>query len=109
MSKIPSLMIPFNVVMLVAFIFANIYIWDFLNTQINLNSSHEPNGNTVVPIIQINGLQVTVDHVGWTSDGIMIPMPLPAAVPNYPFILFWVATIGNILFAVAILRRRRTS
>ncbi len=109
MSKIPALMIVFNVVMLVAFIFANIYIWDFLNTQINLNSSHEPNGNTVVPIIQIDGLRVTADHVGWTSEGILIPMPLPAVVPNYPFILFLVATIGNILFAVAILRRRRTS
>ncbi len=109
MSKIPALMIVFNVVMLVAFIFANIYIWDFLNTQINLNSTHEPNGNTVVPIIQIDGLQVSVDHIGWTSDGILIPMPLPAVVPNYPFILFLVATIGNILFAVAILRRRRTS
>ncbi len=102
-------MIVFNVVMIVAFIFANIYIWDFLNKQINLNSSHQPDGNTVVPIIQIDGLQVTVDHVGWTSDGILIPMPLPPVVPNYPFILFWVAAIGNIFFAVVILRGQKAS
>lgn len=108
MPKIPALMILFNVVMIVAFIFANIYIWDFLNTQINLNSTHQPDGNTDVPLIQINGLQVTVDHAGWTSDGTMIPMPLPAVVPNYPFILFWVAMIGNILFAVLIYRSKQT-
>jgi hypothetical protein len=106
MSKILALMIIFNVLMIVAFIFSNIYIWGFLNTQINLNSSHQPNGNTIVPSIQINGLQVIVSHAGWTSDGIMIPMKPPALVPNYPFILFWVAMIGNILFAVFILRSK---
>jgi hypothetical protein len=106
MSKILVLMILFNALMIVAFAFSNICIWDFLNTQVNLKSSHQPNGNTIVPIIQINGLQVIVDHVGWTSDGVIMPMPLPASVPNYPFILFWAAITGNMLFAVWILRSK---
>ena len=97
----------FNVLMIVAFIFSNIYIWDYLNTQINLQSSHQPNGATILPSIQINGLQVTVSHAGWTSDGMLIPMPAPISVPNYPFFIFWVAIVGNLILMALILRKRK--
>ncbi len=108
MSKIPALMILLNVVMIVAFIFSCIYMWDFFNTQINLQGGRQDNGIYVIPFVQINGLQVTIGHDAWTSDGIAVPTALPISVPNYPFILFWVAMIGNILFAVLIYRNKKT-
>ena len=92
----------FNVLIIVAFIFSNIYIWDFIN---NLTSqwSHDSSG-TAIPIININGLQVTGGTIGWTSEGIQIPRPLPTVIPNYPFIVFWVAMMGNLVLITLILR-----
>ncbi len=97
----------FNALMIVAFIFSNIYVWDYLNTEINLKSGHQPYGNTILPQIQINGFQITVSHAGWT-DGEMLPMPLPISVPNYPFIVFWIALIGNLILIALILRKQIT-
>ena len=94
----------FNVLMIVAFIFSNLYIWDFIN---NLTSQwrHDSSGTTI-PIIHINGLQVTGGTVGWTSEGIQIPRPLPTVIPNYPFILFWIAMVGNLIFIASVLRKQ---
>ncbi len=97
----------FNVVMVVAFVFSNIYIWDYLNTEINLNSSYSPNGGgAIVPGIIINGFIIQVGHAGWTSDGTMIPMPAPASILNYPFTIFWITLIGNLVLIALILRKQ---
>lgn len=98
--------VTFNVFMIVTFIFSNIYIWDYLNAEINLKSSHQPNGSTIVPSIQIDGFQVTVSHAGWTSDGTLIPMPAPISVPNYPFIVFWIVLAGDLLLLALNLRKQ---
>ena len=92
--------------MIVAFTFSNIYIWNFLNTQVNVGGY--ANGNFIAPRIQINGLQVTVGTDGWTSTGIAIPTPLPISVPNYPFYVFWVATVGNLVLMAFALNYWRT-
>ena len=105
MSKILSLMILFNVLMIVAFIFSNICIWGFIN-NLTSQASHESSGTTI-PIININALQVIGGTIGWTSEGIQIPRPLPTIIPNYPFFIFWVATIGNIVFAVLIMKSKK--
>ena len=91
--------------MIVAFIYSNIYIWDFLNTQINVAGGRQ-DGGYIIPFIQVNGLQVTVGLDGWTSEGIAIPTPAPISVPNYPFIVFWVAIVGNLVLIALILRKR---
>ena len=107
MSKILALMILFNVLMGIAFIFSNIYIWDFIN-NLTSKASHDSSGTTI-PIININSLQVTGGAVGWTSEGIQIPRPLPTIIPNYPFFIFWVAMIGNLVFAVLIMKSKKAS
>ena len=91
--------------MIVTFIFSNIYMWDFLNTQINKQGGRQVNGVYVIPFIQVTGLQVTIGHNAWTSDGIAVPTALPISVPNYPFIVFWVTIAGNLGLIALLLRK----
>ncbi len=99
----------FNVIMIVVFMFSNFIVWDYLNTEINLNSSHSPNGGgAIVPSIGINGFMIQVGHSGWLKDGTMIPMPLPTAILNYPFIVFWITLIGNLILIALILKKQTT-
>jgi hypothetical protein len=95
----------FNALMIVAFIFSNLYLWDFFNTQINLQGGRQANGIYMIPSIQANGFQVTIGHDAWASDGVTVPTALPISVPNYPFIVFWIATLGNLAIAALILRK----
>ena len=96
----------FNALIIVAFIFSNLYIWDFLNTQINKQGGRQENGIYVIPFIQETGLLVTVGHDAWSSDGVAVPTALPISVPNYPFIVFWIAIIGNFILMAFILRKQ---
>ncbi len=105
MSKILALMILFNVVMIVAFILSSVYTWDFIN---NMTSQWSYGSDGVaIPIINIDAFQVTGGTIGWTSEGIQIPRPLPAVIPNYPFFIFWIAIVGNLVLTAFILRKQQ--
>ena len=97
----------FNMLMIVAFIFSNICMWDFFNKQINLQGVRQENGIYVIPFIHINGLQVTIGHDAWASDGVTVPVAPPISVPNYPFIVFWVAIVGNLILIALVLRTQK--
>jgi len=99
--KLIVVLAVFNALMCVAFVFSSIYIWDFVNS-LTSERSHD-NSGTTTPIINMDVFQVTGGTVGWTSDGIQIPRPLPTIIPNYPFYIFWIAIVGNaVLFAVVL-------
>ncbi len=104
-NRIVAYVAIFNAIVIAAFIFSNIYVWDYLNTEINLKTTHQPNGGAIVPSIGINGFQITVSHAGWTEDGQLHSMPLPISVPNYPFIVFWVAIVGNLALIALLFRK----
>ena len=87
MSKILAVMILFNVLMGVAFAYSNYYIWNTINPLYEPYASWGP---------------FVIDYAPKESDVV-------AYLRNYPFILFWVAMIGNILFAVLILRSKKAS
>ncbi len=89
--------------MALAFIFANISIWNFINT---LSSQASYGDGVVIPIIQVNALQVTGYIDAWTKEGLAIPTMAPGVIPNYPFIIFWVAVVGNLVLMAFILRRK---
>jgi hypothetical protein len=93
----------FNALIIMAFIFSNIYIWDFIN-NLTSQARHDSSG-VVIPNIQINSLQVTGWIDAWTSEGFLVPTVPPASVPNYPFIVFWVAIVGNLILIALILRK----
>ncbi len=94
----------FNALMIVAFIYSNSYIWGFIN---NMTSQWSYGNGVTIPIITIDAFQVTGGTIGWTSDGIQVPRPLPAVIPNYPFFIFWTAIVGNLAAMALILRKNR--
>jgi hypothetical protein len=100
-----SYVIVFNVLVIAAFVISNLYMWDFLSTQVNRQGGRQENGVYVIPFIHVDGLQVTVGHDAWTSDGVAVPTALPISVPNYPFLVFWLAVVGNLILAALLLRK----
>ena len=92
-------MFLFNVLIGLLFIFSNIYLWGIFNSEVSYFTPTQVGINQV----SINPLQVTISHL-YLSNGNINLGPLPTQVPNYPFILFWVALVGNICFVVLTLR-----
>ncbi len=96
----------FNLLMMIAFIFSNIYIWDFLETQIDQQGGYQGNGVYVIPFIEDIGLDLSVSHIVYAENGTVVNLgTLPTTVPNYPFILFWVFLVGNLVCVTLALRK----
>ncbi len=78
----------------VAFVFSNILLWSVVNQPSYYSTGWGPLAIEIVPRPSVNGE----------------PVPQVAfSLINYPFWLFWVAMIVNILFAVFILRIKKES
>jgi hypothetical protein len=89
----------FNVVMGVVFVLANNSLWDFIMTEIDHAPPPIDEGlYQVVPYIHISGFEVSLSHHIYINGTIGNLGPLPAVVPNYPYMLFWVCIIGNFIF-----------
>ena len=94
MSKILAFMILFNVLMGVAFVYSNYYIWNRLD-EYQISPAHwNPITVSWVPAYFRNGEYIQIETI--------------IVLNNYPFQLFWIAMIGNMLFAVLILRSKQT-
>ena len=96
-----ALVILFNILVSLGFISSNIYMWNYLKTEIN----------DITPaayIEKIDAFQVSISHP-YINDTVNLG-PLPTVIPNYPFILFWISTIGNlILITLALVLRNKAS
>lgn len=93
-----ALALIFNVIMGVSFVLANNSMWDFITSEIDYDPSRiAEDSYHLVPYIIISGFEVSVGHEIY-SDGVFNLGPLPAVIPNYPYILFWVSMIGNFVF-----------
>lgn len=79
----------FDIILSLAFIGSNLLIWDRLSRGITSNDWGP---------LQINIVQKTI------SGGHAVTLGLYLPIPNYPFILFWVAIIGNFLFVLLAFR-----
>ena len=71
------------------FVASNWWIWSYLSGKITANV-WGPLQIAIVPKTIVDGQATTI--------GTFLP------VPNYPFILFWVALVGNFIFFVLALR-----
>lgn len=91
-------MLIFNILVCLFFILSNNYIWGFINST---NDIYHPTQ------VSINPFQVSISHM-INQNGMINLGPVPSVVPNYPFILFWVAIIGNICFFILALRSKET-
>ena len=86
----------FNVVMGAGFVLANDSMWDFIISEIDYDPSQMAEDSHVVPYIIISGFEVSVGDEIY-SNGAFNLGPLPTVIPNYPYILFWVSMIGNLV------------
>jgi len=102
-----EIIVLFNVLIVLGFVFSNFYIWNFFNTQIDQGITYNGQGGYSIPYIEDFGLQVSVSHPFYENGTIVNLGSTPTAVPNYPFILFWVAIVGNLLFILILLRNKK--
>jgi hypothetical protein len=91
-------MLIFNVLIGLFFIFSNIYIWGFINSTNDLYHSTQ---------VSIDPLQVSISHMV-IQNGLINLGTLPLTFPNFPFILFWVALVGNLCLFILALRSKET-
>ena len=95
-----ALTLIFNVTVGVSFVLANNSMWDFITSEIGYDPSRiADDSNHVVPYIIISDFEVSVGHSIY-SNGAFNPGPLPTVIPNYPYMLFWVCMIGNLVLLV---------
>ncbi len=94
MPKILGYMILFNVLIGVAFVFSNYYIWNRLDDY-QISPAHwNPMTVAWVPAMVQNGMYIQIETV--------------IVLNNYPFWLFWIAMTGNTLSAILIYRSKKT-
>jgi hypothetical protein len=91
-------MLIFNVIIGLFFIFSNLYVWGFINST---NDLYHPTQ------VSIDPLQVSISHM-LIQNGLINLGTFPLTFPNFPFILFWVALVGNICLFVLALRSKET-
>ena len=94
-TKILSLIAPIlliNIGIAFFFTFSSWYFWDRLSS-FDLTSS------------EWNAFQVFINPV-FLKNGSLVYMPDCFALPNYPFILFWVSTVVNLLYIGWIVGKR---
>jgi hypothetical protein len=102
-----ALVVIFNVLLSVGFVLASNYLFDYLNTEIG-DVVYTEQGLYVIPYIHFRGFQVEISHDYYENGQVVNLGPLPAVIPNYPYILFWVSMLGNLLFvALALVLHKR--
>jgi hypothetical protein len=88
--------LTFNVIIAVLFVISSFYVWDFINlTDTTLGATQ----------VSINPLVLEITH-HVNQNGMINLGPLPTVIPNYPFILFLIATVGNTCFFYLAIRKK---
>ena len=85
-SKFIVLLALFDILVSVLFVASNLYFWQYLNGVTSYNE-WDPLQVSIVP-----------------QNGIGGPAGTFSSLPNFPFILFWVALIGNFVLFVFLAR-----
>ena len=103
-----ALIVLFNIFIILGFVFSNLYIWNLLKTQVDQGIAYNGEGGYTIPYIENFGLQISISHPFYENGTIANLGELPGAVPNYPFILFWVAPVGNLLFIWVLMKKQES-
>ncbi|MEJ2363956.1 MAG: hypothetical protein P8017_04615 [Deltaproteobacteria bacterium] len=91
-----AVVVIFNVVLSVGFVLASNYLFDYLNTEIG-DVGYTDQGLYVIPYIRFSGFQVNISHDIYENGQVVNLGTLSTVIPNYPYILFWASTLGNII------------
>jgi hypothetical protein len=97
-----ALVLVFNVIMGVGFVWANNLVWDFFKAELETNDtahvSLEGDLYEVVPIFWFSGSSISIGQTIIVNEGETIHGgPLPRTIPDYPYMLFWVLMFGNLM------------
>ena len=103
-----ALIVLFNILIVLGFFFSNLYVSNFLETQIDQGVAYNGHGTYVIPYVEDFGWHLSISHPIYVNGTIANLGPLPMEIPNYPFILFWVAIVGNLLFIFVLLIKQET-
>ena len=109
-KKVVAYVAIFNVLVIALYVFSTVYMWDSLKTIVDTGAGGSYEHGFVVPFVEETGLQVTISHVFYGISGnqtIVNLGPLPTPVPNYPFIVFWISIVGNLVLMALILRKQK--
>jgi hypothetical protein len=107
-KKVVAYVAIFNVLVIALYVFSTVYMWDSLKTMVDTGAGGSYENGFVVPFVEESGLQVTISHVFYGINGNQTVVnlgPLPTPVPNYPFYVFWVAIVGNLVLMALVLRK----
>jgi hypothetical protein len=80
----------FDIMVAVPFVASNWWIWNYLSGKITANV-WGPFQITVIPQLSGGG-----------------PVGISSPIPNYPFILFWIALVGNFVIVFLLLRKNNS-
>jgi hypothetical protein len=103
-----ALIVLFNILIILGFVFSNIHVWNLLKTQIDQGIAYNGERGHTTPHIKDFGLQISISHPFYENGTIANLGALPGVVPNFPFILFWVAIVGNLLFIWVLMKKQET-
>ena len=87
----------FNIFVSLGFVFSNVYVRDFLYSETDVDSAFSQ--------IYFDFFKISVSNHPVFVDGVLSPSPLPRVIANFPFILFWISVIGNLILFAIVLRK----
>jgi hypothetical protein len=82
----------------VTFVLSSIYVGSFISTQINEIQGFNGEGLVTIPFVEAYGFSVSISHIIYYENGTVANLgPTPTTIPNYPFTIFWITVIVNLV------------
>jgi hypothetical protein len=82
----------------VIFVLSSIYVGSFVSTQINEIQGFNAQGLVTIPYVEAYGFSVSISHIIYYENGTVANLgTLPTTIPNYPFYIFWITVIVNLV------------
>ena len=102
-----GLIVFINLLLITSFVVSNVYIENFVKTEINQGQNYNGQGGYVIPYVEDFGFQISVSHPFYENGTIANLGTLPTTIPNYPFYVFCISIFVNLLLIALVLRSIR--
>jgi hypothetical protein len=86
-----------NLLLIVIFVLSSAYVGSFVSTQVNEMQGFSGQGLVTIPYVETYGFTVSISHIIYENGTVVNLGPLPTTIPNYPFYVFWITVIVNLL------------
>ena len=89
-----------NLVLTISFVLSSIYVDNFISTT---SVTYDGQGGYGIPNVAVNVFTISIGY-NFYLNGIPQGGPLPTTIPNFPFFIFWMFVVINLILVWAILR-----